>query len=197
MLENIHHHRPFSVLLGESAIGPYAYYQQKQLTDIVAMQETHAALSAQVDRLGQENNRLHNTVVDLSATVDRLEDVEQALDAITQQQGMSIEALEEQVKDNRDILRRMQSGLKANILQNLLQVVIRSDKDGSMTVDEHEIDELMVKLEEIDGVTVNEEPFKKVVLESGGSLQSIMNLIKSLMNDTEFDGDEIFFINYT
>jgi hypothetical protein len=91
----------------------------------------------------------------------------------------------------------MQSGLKANILQNLLQVVIRSDKDGSMTVDEHEIDELMVKLEEIDGVTVNEEPFKKVVLESGGSLQSIMNLIKSLMNDTEFDGDEIFFINYT
>lgn len=161
------------------------------------MQETHAALSEQVDRLGQENNRLHDTVVDLSATVDRLEDVEQALDAITQQQGMSIEALEEQVKDNRDILRRMQSGLKANILQNLLQVVIRSDKDGSMTVGEHEIDELMVKLEEIDGVTVNEEPFKKVVLESGGSLQSIMNLIKSLMNDTEFDGDEIFFINYT
>jgi len=161
------------------------------------MQETHAALSEQVDRLGQENNRLHDTVVDLSATVDRLEDVEQALDAITQQQGMSIEALEEQVRDNRDILRRMRSGLKSNILQNLLQVVIRSDKDGSMTVGEHEIDELMVKLEEIDGVTVNEEPFKKLVLESGGSIQSIMSVIKSMMNDTEFDGDEIFFVNYT
>lgn len=161
------------------------------------MQETHAALSEQVDRLGQENNRLHDTVVDLSATVDRLEDVEQALDAITQQQGMSIEALEEQVRDNSDILRRMQSGLKSNILQNLLQVVIRSDKDGSMTVGEHEIDELMVKLEEIDGVTVDEEPFKKLVLESGGSLESIMSVIKSLMNDTEFDGDEIFFVNYT
>jgi len=161
------------------------------------MQETHAALSEQVDRLGQENNRLHDTVVDLSATVDRLEDVEQALDAITQQQGMSIEALEEQVRDNRDILRRMRSGLKSNILQNLLQVVIRSDKDGSMTVGEHEIDELMVKLEEIDGVTVNEEPFKKLVLESGGSIQSIMSVIKSMMNDTEFDGDEIFFVNCT
>jgi uncharacterized protein YhaN len=161
------------------------------------MQETNAALSEQVDRLGQENNRLHDTVVDLSATVDRLEDVEQALDAITQQQGMSIEALEEQVRDNRDILSRMRSGLKSNILQNLLQVVIRSDKDGSMTVGEHEIDELMVKLEEIDGVTVNEEPFKKLVLESEGSLESIMSVIKSLMNDTEFDGDEIFFVNYT
>ena len=161
------------------------------------MQETHAALSEQVDRLGQENNRLHDTVVDLSATVDRLEDVEQALDAITQQQGMSIDALEEQVRDNRDILRRMRSGLKSNILQNLLQVVIRSDKDGSMTVGEHEIDELMVKLEEIDGVTVDEEPFKKLVLESGGSIQSIMSVIKSMMNDTEFDGDEIFFVNCT
>ena len=66
-----------------------------------------------------------------------------------------------------------------------------------MTVCEHEIDELMVKLEEIDGVTVNEEPFKKLVLESEGSLESIMSVLKSLMNDTEFDGDEIFFVNYT
>ena len=107
-----------------SAIGPYAYWQQRRLTDVIALQETHKALAAQVERLGKENERLHETVVDLSETVDRLEDVEQALDVITQTQGQSVEAFEEQVKDNREILSKMQSNLKANVLQNLLQVVV-------------------------------------------------------------------------
>jgi len=98
-----------------------------------------------VDRLGRENNRLHDTVEDLTNTVDRLEDVEQALDVITQTQGQSIAAFEEQVSDNRDILNKMQSNLKANVLQNLLQVVIKSDQDENLQIEEHEIGEFSWK----------------------------------------------------
>ena len=126
-------------------IGPYAYWQQRRLTDVAALQETHKALSEQVDRLGRENNRLHDTVEDLTNTVDRLEDVEQALDVITQTQGQSIAAFEEQVSDNRDILNKMQSNLKANVLQNLLQVVIKSDQDENLQIEEHEIGEFSWK----------------------------------------------------
>lgn len=98
-----------------------------------------------MDRLGRENNRLHDTVEDLTNTVDRLEDVEQALDVITQTQGQSIAAFEEQVSDNRDILNKMQSNLKANVLQNLLQVVIKSDQDENLQIEEHEIGEFSWK----------------------------------------------------
>jgi len=181
-------------LLGESAIGPYAYYQQRRLTDVVALQETHKALSEQVDRLGKENTRLHETVVELSATVDRLEDVEQALDVITQTQGQSVAAFEEQVKDNRDILLRMQSNLKANILQNLLQVVIRSDNDASLTIEEHEIGDLIKRFKGINGVEINEDRFRSVIMSSGGSLQCVMDIIRNLIDDKVPAGDEIFII---
>lgn len=175
-------------------IGPYAYWQQRRLTDVIALQETHKVLSEQVDRLGKENNRLHETIVDLSATVDRLEDVEQALDVITQTQGQSVAAFEEQVRDNRDILHRMQSNLKANVLQNLLQVVIRSDKDSSLTIEEHEVGDLINKFKGINGVEINEDRFKSVVMRCGGSLQCVMDIIRNLIDDNTPAGDEIFII---
>jgi len=176
------------------AIGPYAYWQQRRLTDVIALQETHKALAEQVERLGKENKRLHETVEELSETVDRLEDVEQALDVITQTQGQSIEAFEEQVQDNREILNKMQSNLKANVLQNLLQVVIRSDKDENMTIEEHEIGDLINRITGINGVEVNEERFRDAITSSGGSLQCVMDIIRNLMDDNVTEGEEIFII---
>lgn len=176
------------------AIGPYAYWQQRRLTDVVALQETHKALAEQVERLGKQNERLHDTVDELSETVDKLEDVEQALEVITMQQGQSIEAFEAQVADNRDILSKMQSSLKGNVLQNLLQVVIRSDKDESMTIEDHEIGQLIDQIKGINGVEVNEPKFKEKITQSGGSLQCVMDIIRNLMNDDVSEGDEIFVI---
>lgn len=177
------------------AIGPYAYWQQRRLTDVVALQETHRALSQQVDRLGKENVRLHDAVVDLGETVDRLEDVEQALDVLTQTQGRSIEAFEEQVRDNRDILGKMQSNLKANVLQNLLQVVIRSDADESMTIEEHEIGGLIGRIQGINGVEVHEARFRDAIRQAGGSMQCVMDIIRNLMSDEPTEGaDDIFVI---
>lgn len=177
-----------------SFIGPYAFYQQKRLTDVIALQETHIALSAEIDRLGEENDRLHEAVEELSKTVDRLEDVEQALDTITSMQGQSIEALEEQVEDNREILSKMQSNLKANVLQNLLQVVIRSDKDADMDIEGEEIEELIKRLEGINGVEVHKDRFRDAINYAGGSLQSVMDIIKNLMADESSAGNEIFTI---
>lgn len=177
-----------------SVVGPYAYYQQTKLTDIIALKETHEAVKREVDRLQAENLRLNETVGELSDTIDKLEDVEQALDVITQTQGQSVAAFAEQVKENRDILGQMQSNLKANVLQNLLQVVIRSDKDENMTIEEHEIGDLINRITGINGVEVNEERFRDAITSSGGSLQCVMDIIRNLMDDNVTEGEEIFII---
>lgn len=177
-----------------SFIGPYAFFQQRRLTDVIALQETHNALSAEIDRLGAENDRLHIAVEELSKTVDRLEDVEQALDTITSMQGQSIQALEEQVEDNRDILSKMQSNLKANVLQNLLQVVIRSDRDADMDIEGDEIEDLMKRIEGINGVEIHKDRFRDAISSAGGSLQSVMDIIKNLMSDESSVENEIFTI---
>jgi len=177
-----------------SVIGPYAYYQQTKLTDIVALKETHEAVKREVDRLQTENVRLNETVGELSDTIDKLEDVEQALDVITQTQGQSVAAFAEQVKENREILGQMQKNLRANVLQNLLQVVIRSDQDGNMQIEEDEIEDLISQITKINGVEVREDRFRNAIMSSGGSLSSVMDIIKNLMADDVSEAEEIFII---
>ena len=159
---------------------------------MIALQETHNALSAEIDHLASENDRLHKAVADLSKTVERLEDVEHALDTITSMQGQSIEAVEEQVQDNRQILSQMESNLKANVLQNLLQLVIRSDKDGDHVVEEEDIDALVKNIEKTQGVIVQKDRFRNMIMDEGGSLHGIMNVIKNLMNDEGTGDNELF-----
>jgi hypothetical protein len=88
-------------------MGPYAYWQQTRLTDIKALQETHEAIQVEVDRLHVENGRLTSSIGELSVTVEKLEDVEKALDAISQTQGKSITLFTEQVEKNKEILKGM------------------------------------------------------------------------------------------
>jgi hypothetical protein len=161
-----------------SVIGPYAYYQQTKLTDIIALKETHEAVKREVGRLQSENVRLNATVGELSDTIDKLEDVEQALDVITQTQGQSVEAFAEQVKDNREILGQMQKNLRANVLQNLLQVVIRSDQDDNMQIEEDEIDDLINRIKKINGVEIMEDRFKQKIIAAEGKMTVVMDIIK-------------------
>lgn len=180
--------------LASSAIGPYAYYQQKKLTDIIALKETYEVVKREVNRLQAENIRLNETIGELSGTVDKLEDTEQALDVITQTQGQSVAAFAQQVKEHEEILNQMQKHLKANKVQNLLQVIIRVDKDDNMQIDEDEIDNLLSKIKKINGVEVHEDRFRAAVKASGGSLSSVMDIIRNLLFDEISEEDEIFII---
>ena len=180
--------------IASSAIGPYAYYQQKKLTDIVALKETYEVVKREVNRLSAENIRLNETVGELSETIDKLEDTEQALDTITQTQGQSVAAYAQQVKEHEEILNQMQKHLKANKVQNLLQVIIRTDQDDNMQIDEDEIDNLLTKIRNINGVEVREDRFRAAVKASGGSLSSVMDIIRNLLFEETSEDNEIFVI---
>jgi regulator of replication initiation timing len=100
-------------------LGPYAYWQQTRLTDIAALKETHKAIQAEVDRLHVENERLSSSIKELGESVQRLEDVELALDVITKTQGQSVGEFEDQVAQNRKILKSMKTNLKSSVFAKL------------------------------------------------------------------------------
>jgi len=174
------------------AMGPYAYWQQTRLTDIKALQETHEAIQVEVDRLHAENERLSTSIEELSATVGRLEDVQLALDTISKTEGKSISVFSEQVEKNKEILKNMKANLKGTVMQNLLSVVMASDKDKDMVVDKEEIDTLMKRIEGIGGVQVREDKFRAAF--AGNSVSSLMNIVSNLLRDDVKPEDQIFVI---
>jgi len=172
------------------AMGPFAYYQQTQLTDVMTLQETHEAVQAEVNRLQASNERLSKNISDLSATVDRLEEVENALDVITSQQGQSVSQFAEQVEKSREICDGMKKNQKGAIVQNLLSVVFASDQENDSIIDAHEIDGLIHRLQQIGGIDVRDEIFREKF--AGGSFSSLMGVVSNLLKDDVPDEERIF-----
>lgn len=154
------------------------------------MKETHEAIQAEVNRLHQENERLSKNIGELTESVDRLEDVSLALDAITQTQGQSIGDFEKQVEENRNILKSMKTNLKSSVLQNLLSVIMSSDADKNMIVDDEEVEVLIRRIESIGGVEVHDDRFRAAF--SGKSVSSLMSVIQNLLRDDIPAEEKIF-----
>ena len=175
-----------------SFIGPYAFFQQKRLTDLIALQETHDAISAEIKRLSSKRRDLHEAIWRLRDRVDRLEDAERALDAITNMQGMSIEALEEHVIENRDILWERESQLKTSVMQNLFKLALHSDRNRDSIIDDEEVDIMIEKIEDIEGVRVDGERLKREMKKGGCTFKDVMNIIKELVSHGSSEENELF-----
>ncbi|ACI65340.1 predicted protein [Phaeodactylum tricornutum CCAP 1055/1] len=181
------------VILGgilSSIVGPYAYWQQTRLTDIKALKETHAAIQEEVDRFSDENHRLSSNIDHLTGSVNNLKDVEDALQILTQQQGKSVNAFAKQVQENKSILAQMQTNLKANVLQNLLSVILRSDTDQDMKISEAEVSDLTRRINNMAGVRVHENRFRNAI--QNKSVADVMEVVKNLLNDNIPDSERIF-----
>lgn len=184
------------VLIGgilSAVVGPYAYFQQTQLTDIKALQETQQKIQIEVDRLAAENNRLARNIDEMSETVQGLKDVEDALEVITKTQGQTVEAFAEQVEENRKILGGMQKNLKANILQNLLSLVFGSDTNQNDVVDESEVDDLARRIGNMSGVELHEDKFRQAIV--GKEVSAVMDIVQNLLREDLPDEERIFVIS--
>ena len=173
--------------------GPYCYYQQTRLTDIRTLQETKHALQGEVDKMEVENKRLVQNVDTMTASVDRLQEIDQALQIITSKQGLTVQTLATQVEENKQLLQQMKGNLQANVLQNLLSVILRSDADKDFTMDEAEIADLIRRLENISGVTVHADKFRSAI--QGQTVHAVMDIVKNLLRPNVPPEQRIFEIH--
>mmetsp|Transcript_9711 Transcript_9711/g.15575 ORF Transcript_9711/g.15575 Transcript_9711/m.15575 type:complete len:256 (-) Transcript_9711:138-905(-) len=171
-------------------MGPYAYYQQTRLTDIATLKETTAAMEVEVNRFKEENKKLTSSVNELGETIDDLQDVEEALTIISQTEAQSVEALEKQVEENKEILDRMQKSTHGRIIQNMITIVYRGDKNMDNIISEDEATKMIDSLKEVRGVTVHEDRLRIAIV--GKSVEAIVDVVQNLLGDDVPEEKRIF-----
>jgi hypothetical protein len=92
------------------------------------------------------------------------------LDAVRETEGKTLDELEQQLEQSRQIFNSMQDNLMGNILQNLISVVLNCDKDGDMVLSDEEIDTIILKIEGINGIDLNDELLREALVQNGRSL---------------------------
>ncbi|KAL7532340.1 hypothetical protein ACHAWF_004101 [Thalassiosira exigua] len=165
------------------------------------IREDAMKLEIEVENLAEE-------IVMLQPEATRAKAVEEELAKILDSQHGNIDKLIDLVKENNVILEEIKDNMRRRIMEDVLRIVMRSDKDNNGTFCKVEtkmmVLKISLKLREY-GVTFNEENFF-AVMGDGPSMAKTLSIVKSLVppmrtrlddedigeSDSEDDDDEIY-----
>jgi glycerol-3-phosphate dehydrogenase len=113
-------------------------------------------------------------------TISLLE-TKKKLDTLKSLQGRSVDELEKQLNESKAILATMKDDLAGDILQNIMTVVLGADDNGDMILSDEEIDEVVKNIESLQGIDLNDEELKKVIIGKGRDIPGLMDMVKMVL----------------
>lgn len=106
-------------------------------------------------------------------SVVSLKTMKDKLGIIQSVQGASLDELEHQLQESRNIYSKMSQNLQGEILQNLISVILACDQDGDMVLSDEEIDDIILKLEGIHNLDLDEDMIRAKIQDCGRSLNGM------------------------
>jgi hypothetical protein len=118
--------------------------------------------------------------------------MEQTLSSLQSVQGQSVDELEAQLQESKDILARMQTNQRGQILQNLITVLLSADADGNMMLSDEDIDNIIHRLEGLHNVNIDDDKVRQLIIDNGRSIEAVMELARAAFATEEGSENAIF-----
>jgi len=96
---------------------------------------------------------------------------------------ISIIKLEQQLEESKTALGLMETNRSNEIVDNIFDVMLAVDKDENFQLSDDEIDILITRIEGIMNIEVSDDSLKKKIIENGRDLDSIMLLLRDLLDN--------------
>mmetsp|Transcript_29889 Transcript_29889/g.62896 ORF Transcript_29889/g.62896 Transcript_29889/m.62896 type:complete len:269 (-) Transcript_29889:147-953(-) len=164
---------------------PIVIYKERQLTKEDTFRTALNGIREQQNRLAEQNDVLSAEIDDLQSEVDRMKDIELALRNLAEVQGSQLDELMNLIEENKEINRCMRSVLKNKALEEVVSLVLDIDNDGSFTIQNKEIDRLIIGMKLIEGISFDDHMFRSDILDCGGDVDKVILLIKEMINAPE------------
>jgi restriction endonuclease S subunit len=183
------------MIYGSSGIGaansPVVIYKERQLTQEDTFRNALNGIREQQGRLSGQNDILSAEIDDLQSDVDRMKDVQEALGGLAETQGSQLDELMELIEENKQINLALRSVLKSKALEEVITLVLDIDNDGSFTIQDKEVDRLIIGMKLLEDITFNESMFREEVIACGGNVDEVIALIKKMIHGRDgCEGEE-------
>lgn len=168
---------------------PYSAIQEQKLTDLKAMRETNGSMEREMENLEYNNERLKAENEKIEASVGRIQDMKDTLANCNKMGDKAMVQLEQQLASSKATLAQLEVNRTNELVDNIFDVMLAVDEDQNFSLSDAEIDVMVAKIKQIMNVEVDEEGLKNKIIENGRDLDSIMLLMKDILNgDTNSDG---------
>lgn len=131
-----------------------------------------------VNKLKVINAELTSNVDDLKNQTNRLQNSEQAMEKIAKDQSKNVNSIVEATKENKNVLNSMDRVIKMKLIHDFYGVILRSDRNRDMTIEDDEVDILALRMSNIPGIDINTDAFVARARLCGGSLDKIFGFIE-------------------
>ncbi|KAL9181984.1 hypothetical protein ACHAXT_012327 [Thalassiosira profunda] len=172
-------------IYGSSGLGaahsPVVVYKERQLTKEDTLRAALNGIREEQGRLTEQNDILSAEIDDLQSEVDRMKDVELALRELAGTQGSQLSELMDLIAENKEINEGLRAVLKSKALEEVISLVLDIDNDGSFTIQDKEIDRLIIGMKLMEDITFDELMFRQEVLDCDGNVDEVIALIKAMM----------------
>ncbi|KAL9182468.1 hypothetical protein ACHAXT_013120 [Thalassiosira profunda] len=171
---------------------PYSAIKERQIGKIPSLRSLNNKLREDANHLSDEVDNLAEEIDLLEPEADRAAAVEEELRGIADRQEVNVNKLVQLVKDNEVILAQMRANLRQRIVQDMITIVVKSDKDNDQTIDRSEAKTLALRirltLQEY-GVEFDDQKFLKVIGEDS-SVQGVIAIVQKLLPSEPTAGGE-------
>mmetsp|Transcript_24117 Transcript_24117/g.39909 ORF Transcript_24117/g.39909 Transcript_24117/m.39909 type:complete len:269 (-) Transcript_24117:1065-1871(-) len=176
-------------------LAPLAAYQKHQLQKLGGMRGQQNQLRSSVNDLQEQNNILTTSLDKLDVQVTNLEGIEESLQKVATDAQTSVNRLTDIVIRNGEIQAQIKKNLANQVLSSLVSIVVNTDSDRDFTLNDFELNILILRLKGVKGVGFDETNFRKVIPKAPVPLQSIMRLVRNLLDDDVPEQENVFHMN--
>ena len=165
--------------------------QRLKVRRLGTLKHQNNEIRRQVHYMRQERERLHRSLDRLDEQVADLQSVPQELHKLTK--NRNVDRLIEIIHEQKILQEKMRGKINQQVMQQIMSLVVRVDRDQNWTLRPTEIEALIVRLGLVENIEFDEQRFRQM-LTHDPSVSSIMQIIRSLLErDDEYQhGRPIF-----
>lgn len=157
----------------------------KTLRDVINM------IRHDINILTNLNSSLTKEVDEVKEEASRLKGIQKRVQDKMDETHQDVNVFMDSLRENHEIQKRMKQIIKQQVMQAIIEQVVKSDKDGDFQISHSEVDMLLTRLDTLEGFSVEEDRFRRHLALRGYGLESVITVIKNLM-DHEEEEDSIF-----
>ena len=163
-------------------LSPYAVFQQAKLTHVQALEQTNSVLEEELRFLQEQQQQIQGQVQQMQATEQRGKDLQVTLAAIRVVDAQSLQTLERQVEESKNILAQMQQTAQANQVQTFITLLVNADADQNTILNsEKEVEQFLSSLESIGGGQWNREQIRQTIAQHQGAMAPLLELARQVV----------------
>eukprot|EP01082_Thalassiosira_pseudonana_P003675 g2863.t1 g2863 contig12:940887-942046(+) len=173
---------------------PVVLYKERKMALLPALRNTVNELREMSRTLQGQVDSLQKELDDLNTCAMRqvgFEGVENELQELATTQGTNVERLVDLVSENEQILFLMRENLRQKVLQDVISIVVRTDRDNTQRIDKVEAKLLALKITvklEVYGIFFDQDKFLMAVA-LNPTLAGVICTIRKLMPEVDENGN--------